>query len=166
MYYNNYNPNYYPNYPPYMYNPYYGYNDYNHYPPHTHDYYHGYNYPNMMNRYSEYPQNMNPNDVDNREIYKEQYSKEKKDKREEKKEKQKKSKDELILDYENNIRKEVEQQSPLISTDYNISTLLNDYKDNEQYLKIIEEISKEYKYIRKIRRDGNCFYRCFIFRLF
>ena len=71
-----------------------------------------------------------------------------------------------MLNYEYNIRKEVEQSSPLISEEIKTTFLVEEYQSNEEYLKNIEGISKKYKYIRKVRRDGNCFYRCFIFRLF
>ena len=83
-----------------------------------------------------------------------------------KKEKKEKTNDELILDYENSIRKEIEQTTPLISEELNIGTLIDEYKSNEEYAKSVENISKKYKFLRKIRRDGNCFYRAFIFRLF
>ena len=84
---------------------------------------------------------------------------------EEKKE-PKKSEDDLILDYENNIRKEIELTTPLISDELPISKLTEEYKSNEEYLKSIENISKKYKTYRKVRRDGNCFYRSFIYLLF
>ena len=77
-----------------------------------------------------------------------------------------KTNDELILDYENNLRTEIELTTPLISEDFKIDVLIEEYKDNEEYSKSIENITKKYKYIRKVRRDGNCFYRSFIFRLF
>ena len=84
----------------------------------------------------------------------------------ENKKENKKSRAELILDYENNLRKEIEKSTPLISQDYNITVLIDEYKSNEEYLNSIRNISKKYKYIRKVIRDGNCFYRSFIFRLF
>ena len=43
---------------------------------------------------------------------------------------------------------------------------MEEYKSNEEYLKSIENISKKYKTYKKVRRDGNCFYRSFIYRLF
>ena len=85
---------------------------------------------------------------------------------ESKKEEKPKTDAELILDYENKIRKEIEQSTPLISEDFNINVLIEDYHLNQEYLASIKNISKKYKYIRKVRRDGNCFYRAFIFRLF
>ena len=80
--------------------------------------------------------------------------------------KKEKTNTELILDYENDIRKEIEKTTPLISEDFHISKLVEEYSSNEEYSNSINNIAKKYKYIRKVRRDGNCFYRSFIFRLF
>ena len=80
--------------------------------------------------------------------------------------KKEKTREELILDYENNIRKEIENTSPLISEDFHITKLVDEYKSNEEYSKSVQNIAQKYKYIRKVRRDGNCFYRSFIFRIF
>ena len=121
-------------------------------------------------------QNINPNQVNYTNVSNQniQNGKEKNDannniengQTENKKEIKQKSNAELILDYENNIRQEIEKSTPLISQDYDISVLIDDYKLNEEYLSSIRNISKKYKYIRKVIRDGNCFYRSFIFRLF
>ena len=86
--------------------------------------------------------------------------------KEEEKKETKKSQNDLILDYENNIRKEIEQTTPLISEELPISKLTEEYRTNTEYLQSIENISKKYKTYRKVRRDGNCFYRSFIYRLF
>ena len=83
-----------------------------------------------------------------------------------KKKDNKKSDNDLILDYENNLRKEIELTTPLISDELPISNLTEEYKSNKEYLQSIENISKKYKTYRKVRRDGNCFYRSFIYRLF
>ena len=114
-------------------------NDYNKYD----EYNNGYNYYNYNNSY-------------NRNNFKEV---------EEKKEPEK-SQNDLILDYENDLRKEIELTTPLISNELPISKLTEEYKLNEEYLKSIENISKKYKTYKKVRRDGNCFYRSFIYRLF
>ena len=132
---------------------------------HRHNNYHQsendyYQRPNQYNSY--YRGNENKRNEPKREKVEEK----KENKKEEKKEEKKKSNDELILDYENNIRKEIEETTPLISEELNINKLIEEYKSNEEYSKSVENISKKYKYIRKVRRDGNCFYRSFIFRLF
>ena len=73
---------------------------------------------------------------------------------------------EMSLEYENFLRQEVEQTTPLISEELPISILLDDYKSNQEYSNSVKQITDKYKYIRKVRRDGNCFYRSFIYRIF
>ena len=73
---------------------------------------------------------------------------------------------ELSLEYENALRQEIELTTPLISEKLNIQILLDDYKSNEEYSNSVKIITEKYNYIRKVRRDGNCFYRSFIYRIF
>ena len=73
---------------------------------------------------------------------------------------------EMSVEYENAIREQIQLTTPLISEILPISSLLDDYKNNNEYLNSIKEITNKYKSIRKVRRDGNCFYRSFIYRLF
>ena len=73
---------------------------------------------------------------------------------------------EMSIEYENALREQIELSTPLISEQLNINILLDDYKNNFEYSNSIKEITNKYKYIRKVRRDGNCFYRSFIYRLF
>ncbi len=73
---------------------------------------------------------------------------------------------EMSIEYENALREQIELSTPLISEQLNINILLDDYKNNFEYANSIKEITNKYKYIRKVRRDGNCFYRSFIYRLF
>ena len=89
-----------------------------------------------------------------------------KSKNEESKENKKKSENDLILDYENDIRKEIALTTPLISDELPIYKLNEEYKSNKEYEKSVENISKKYKAYKKVRRDGNCFYRGYIYRLF
>lgn len=70
-----------------------------------------------------------------------------------------------IVDYENKLKEEIEKTTPLISEIKEIQTLIDEYKDSI-FSKSIQEVSKKYKFIRYARRDGNCFYRSFIYRLF
>ena len=70
---------------------------------------------------------------------------------------------EMSLEYENFLRQEIEQTTPLISEELPVSILLDDYKLNQEYSKSVKQITDKYKYIRKVRRDGNCFYRSFIY---
>ena len=73
---------------------------------------------------------------------------------------------EMSVEYENAIREQIQLTTPLISEILPISSLLDDYKNNNEYSNSIKEITNKYKSIRKVRRDGNCFYRSFIYRLF
>lgn len=73
---------------------------------------------------------------------------------------------EMSIEYMNSIRQEIEMTTPLISEELPINILLEDYKSNIEYSSSIKEISNKYKHIRKVRRDGNCFYRSFIYRIF
>ena len=73
---------------------------------------------------------------------------------------------EMSIEYENALREEIELTTPLISEQLPIDSLLNDYKNNMEYSNSVKQITNKYKYIRKVRRDGNCFYRSYIYRLF
>ena len=72
----------------------------------------------------------------------------------------------MAVEYENAIKAEIEQTTPLISEQLDIKILLKDYENNLEYLNSVELVTEKYKYIRKVRRDGNCFYRAFIYRIF
>jgi len=125
-----------------------------------------YNYNNERNDYNKFDRYSDNNDRynsynNNYNRYNRGYWKEVEEKKD-----NKKSENDLILDYENTLRKEIELTTPLISDELPISKLTEEYKSNEEYLKSIENISKKYKTYRKVRRDGNCFYRSFIYRLF
>ena len=83
------------------------------------------------------------------------------------KQKKKKMENErMAVEYENAIKAEIEQTTPLISEQLDIKILLKDYEDNLEYLNSVQIVTKKYNYIRKVRRDGNCFYRAFIYRIF
>ena len=72
---------------------------------------------------------------------------------------------EEIIKYENQLREEIEKTTPLISELKPINELYQEFQ-NSEFMKIIPLITNKYSNIRLIRRDGNCFYRCFIYRLF
>ncbi len=70
-----------------------------------------------------------------------------------------------VIQFENQLRAEIEQSSPLISDKLQIDYLINEFKESN-FINSVLEITQKYKYIRTVRRDGNCFYRAFMFRLF
>jgi ubiquitin thioesterase protein OTUB1 len=72
---------------------------------------------------------------------------------------------EEIIKYENQLREEIEKTTPLISELKPINELYQEFQ-NSEFMNIIPLITNKYSNIRLIRRDGNCFYRCFIYRLF
>jgi hypothetical protein len=72
---------------------------------------------------------------------------------------------EEVVQFENQLRNEIELNSPLVSDKLDIHYLLEEFKDS-QFEKSVLEITQKYKNIRTVRRDGNCFYRSFMFRLF
>lgn len=70
-----------------------------------------------------------------------------------------------LTSFENKLREEIENTSPLISNLLDFSHLLSEYENTEFIIPITQIISK-YKHIRTTRRDGNCFYRGYLYRLF
>jgi ubiquitin thioesterase protein OTUB1 len=72
---------------------------------------------------------------------------------------------EEIIKYENEIRKEIEETTPLVSELKPTTELLQEFEYSE-YSESIKTIVNKYENIRLIRRDGNCFYRAFLYRLF
>ena len=59
------------------------------------------------------------------------------------------------------------KNTSLISESFDIAVfLLNEYIDKPKYWNSVQTIINKYKSIRKIKRDGNGFYRGFIYRIF
>lgn len=77
------------------------------------------------------------------------------------------SKIEAIRDQERLIEKEIADMIPFVSGKIPIDQLENDYAlDDEIYRKKIQNISKDYEWLRRTRPDGNCFFRAFGFAYF
>lgn len=51
----------------------------------------------------------------------------------------------------------------LISEELPVSTLNTEFADDPIYARKVQDIEKKYKFIRKVRPDGNCFFRGFAF---
>lgn len=64
------------------------------------------------------------------------------------------------------IRVEEEARSELISKKQNLAILLQEYQESPQFLMKIQGLTTQYNGYRMLRRDGSCFYRAFLFRLF
>lgn len=74
--------------------------------------------------------------------------------------------DDLYSKQVKDIKTEVEKE-PLVSDVLDINFLLGEYDENQNFFKKIKFVSTKYnkKKVRKVRRDGSCFYRSFIYRL-
>lgn len=76
-----------------------------------------------------------------------------------------KHQDALIMDQRVAIENEIRASQPLISTILPLSSLAEEYADNVQFQMGIHTLvnEKNYRSIQRIRGDGNCFYRGFLF---
>lgn len=71
----------------------------------------------------------------------------------------------LNNDYENEIRKAINESMPFVSDIEDLSLIKSEYAENKFEL-CFDVLYQRYKQIRRLRRDGNCFYRAFLFQLF
>jgi ubiquitin thioesterase protein OTUB1 len=62
----------------------------------------------------------------------------------------------------NQLKKEIEEQQPYISELTDISVLKEEFKENK-FESSFDDLCKRYTKVRRLRRDGNCFYRAFLF---
>jgi len=65
----------------------------------------------------------------------------------------------------NELRKEIEESTPYISEPQPLEILKEEYKDNK-FEDCFAKVADRYSKVRRLRRDGNCFYRAFLFQLF
>ncbi|KAG1651552.1 Ubiquitin thioesterase OTUB1 [Nymphon striatum] len=75
--------------------------------------------------------------------------------------------DEAILAQEKQIEKEIAGNIPLVGPKLKLSQLSSEYAEDDSvyHLKAVD-LAHKYKYMRKTRPDGNCFYRGFIYSYF
>lgn len=78
----------------------------------------------------------------------------------------------LSNDAENQLKKDIEAQMPFISDLQAIQGLMEEYA-NTNFKESFDELVKSeleggrgYSHIRRLRKDGNCFYRSYLFQLF
>lgn len=65
---------------------------------------------------------------------------------------------------QNQIEREIAEQQPLLSEKISTIDLKKEYSDDDRiYQGKLLELMKNYKFIRRTRGDGNCFYRAFGF---
>lgn len=75
------------------------------------------------------------------------------------------TRDQLTIGQTEAIKDEIKSQQPLIDTLKEVSDLLDQYKDAELpgFAKGIVYLNSKYRGLRKVRGDGNCFYRSFLY---
>ncbi|XP_071962049.1 ubiquitin thioesterase OTUB1-like [Antedon mediterranea] len=71
------------------------------------------------------------------------------------------AKDEDIIAQEDRIQNEIKENTGLIGAKEDLSSLLEQYADDEVYQQKIRELRGRYHHVRKSRPDGNCFFRSF-----
>ena len=69
----------------------------------------------------------------------------------------------LNEDFQNQIQEEIENSSPFISDLTPIDIVKAEYRDNFKFEESFLELQKRYSRVRRLRRDGNCFYRAYLF---
>eukprot|EP00953_Heterococcus_sp_UTEX-ZZ885_P010935 6348-Heterococcus_DN1.PRE.1 len=67
----------------------------------------------------------------------------------------------------NTINETIAQTQPLVAQQGDILTLQKEYEDNIKpgFVKGIIDLAQRYRAFRRVRGDGNCFYRSFLFAL-
>ncbi|XP_018327409.1 ubiquitin thioesterase otubain-like [Agrilus planipennis] len=69
--------------------------------------------------------------------------------------------DDLILQQQRQIEREISEAIPLVGELCEIPTLAKEYASDDIYLEKIKDLSSKYRFVRKTRPDGNCFFRSF-----
>jgi len=75
--------------------------------------------------------------------------------------------DDDIMAQQDRIAEEVAKSQPLVGKLQKLSELEEEYKNNAKFLKKIQTVDKRFpKGFRRVRGDGNCFYRAYLFGCF
>ncbi|CAD6232958.1 GSCOCG00007069001-RA-CDS [Cotesia congregata] len=69
--------------------------------------------------------------------------------------------DELILQQQRSIEKEISESIPLIGEKESLKGLEREYEEDPVYLSKAKVLGEKYSFIRRTRPDGNCFFRAF-----
>ncbi|KAF7989929.1 hypothetical protein HCN44_008603 [Aphidius gifuensis] len=69
--------------------------------------------------------------------------------------------DELILQQQRSIEKEISESIPLVGDKESLKDLEKEYEGDEIYLSKVKVLGQKYSHIRRTRPDGNCFFRAF-----
>jgi len=71
--------------------------------------------------------------------------------------------DELIMQQQRDIEKEISDTIPLVSDLLSLNSLQNEYLSDEIFKLKTQVLAGKYKHIRRTRPDGNCFFRAFAY---
>lgn len=78
----------------------------------------------------------------------------------------------LSAEYENQLKKQIEEEMPFVTEVLDTQVVMNEYigtKFEDSFAALIKPTSdggRGYQKIRRLRRDGNCFYRAYLFQTF
>lgn len=70
-----------------------------------------------------------------------------------------------ILEHEREVRAEAES-APLVGPAVSLDSLREQYAGNPGFLRKLEGLSQRFRALRRVRPDGNCFYRAYLFGIF
>ncbi|KAL7740869.1 hypothetical protein ACLKA6_014034 [Drosophila palustris] len=73
------------------------------------------------------------------------------------------NRDELIIQQQREIEKEISDSTPLVSEQLPLTCLRAEYDGDDIFTAKIQELAKKYQFIRRTRPDGNCFFRAFAY---
>ncbi|XP_054262318.1 ubiquitin thioesterase otubain-like [Macrosteles quadrilineatus] len=74
--------------------------------------------------------------------------------------------DDLILQQQRDLEKEISEKIALVGEKENLLSLESEYTADDIYMQKVQDLASKYKYIRRTRPDGNCFFRGFGFAYF
>lgn len=69
--------------------------------------------------------------------------------------------DELILQQQRSIEKEISESIPFVGDKESLQDLQKEYEGDEIYSSKVKVLGQQYSHIRRTRPDGNCFFRAF-----
>lgn len=69
--------------------------------------------------------------------------------------------DELIMQQQRQIEKEISDAIPLVGEREELSSLESEYTEDEVYKLKVQDLKQRYRCMRRTRPDGNCFFRAF-----
>ena len=74
--------------------------------------------------------------------------------------------DDLIIKQQEAIQKDIAEKTKLVSDKLSLQELTKEFENDEVYKSKIVKLSEKYEQFRRIRPDGNCFFRAVGYRLF